>query len=73
NIDQIQGVKASNLGLQQATNTNLPTSLNQIDNIIQNVSLPEERSEVEICDASSQECSTLPSKMNGKVSVGEIL
>ncbi|MFQ1048972.1 filamentous hemagglutinin N-terminal domain-containing protein [Avibacterium paragallinarum] len=73
NIDQIQGVKASNLGLQQASNTNLPTSLNQIDNIIQNVSLPEERSEVEICDASSQECSTLPSKMNGKVSVGEIL
>ncbi|AZI13689.1 two-partner secretion domain-containing protein [Avibacterium paragallinarum] len=73
NIDQIQGVKASNLGLQQTSNTNLPTSLNQIDNIIQNVSLPEERSEVEICDASSQECSTLPSKMNGKVSVGEIL
>ncbi|SUV40541.1 two-partner secretion domain-containing protein [Avibacterium paragallinarum] len=73
NIDQIQGVKASNLGLQQASNTNLPTSLNQIDNIIQNVSLPEERSEVETCDASSQECSTLPSKMNGKVSVGEIL
>lgn len=73
NIDQIQGVKASNLGLQQASNMNLPTSLNQIDNIIQNVSLPEERSEVEICDASSQECSTLPSKMNGKVSVGEIL
>ncbi|RZN57177.1 filamentous hemagglutinin N-terminal domain-containing protein [Avibacterium paragallinarum] len=73
NIDQIQGVKASNLGLQQESNTNLPTSLNQIDNIIQNVSLPEERSEVEICDASSQECSTLPSKMNGKVSVGEIL
>lgn len=73
NIDQIQGVKASNLGLQQASNTNLPTSLNQIDNIIQNVSLPEERSEVEICDENNQECSTLPSKMNGKVSVGEIL
>ncbi|KGQ55957.1 hemagglutination protein [Gallibacterium anatis str. Avicor] len=73
NIDQIQGVKASNLGLQQASNTNLPTALNQIDNIIQNVSLPEERSEVEICDENNQECSTLPSKMNGKVSVGEIL
>lgn len=73
NIDQIQGVKASNLGLQQASNMNLPTSLNQIDNIIQNVSLPEERSEVEICDENNQECSTLPSKMNGKVSVGEIL
>lgn len=73
NIDQIQGVKASNLGLQQASNTNLPTALNQIDSIIQNVSLPEERSEVEICDENNQECSTLPSKMNGKVSVGEIL
>ncbi|MBP4134092.1 filamentous hemagglutinin N-terminal domain-containing protein [Gallibacterium anatis] len=73
NIDQIQGVKASSLGLQQASNTNLPTALNQIDSIIQNVSLPEERSEVEICDENNQECSTLPSKMNGKVSVGEIL